>query len=432
MPSVSVIVPVFNTEKYLSKCIESIIKQSYKDLEILLVDDGSADNSLNICQNYAKQDSRIKVLAQKNQGPSVARNNALSIAEGEYICFVDSDDYISENTVENALKNMSDDVGMVIWGVNVFSEDNLSYSDWFNDYLNFEDDGITELTTEKKFQISVVPWNKMFRHNIIKKYNIDFPAGRLYEDNAFWWKYTMFCPKAYFMRDKLHYYNLRLSSLRGNVNNKKREIECDRIYMVENVYNFCVQNNVLETNRELLKRLLIHTFKAAYEATSEPNTITLLTYNLIKKMNFSNIDNSDLINSIPSLRDADNDSLKTIKYVLQLTDYAKNTNLNNSPGAVNSVFGIFRTLYNAGKADEIIQTVKLFIAKYPNNLLFIQLLGDTYHFLKNDIENALICYKKCAELKPDNAVIYGLISDIYGQKRDVFNQLLYKQKELNV
>ena len=105
---ISIIVPIYNVEKYIHKCIESIINQTYKNLEIILVDDGSPDNCGNICEEYAKNDSRIKVIHKENNGLSSARNAGLEICKGDYIGFVDSDDYIELNMYEvliNALKN---------------------------------------------------------------------------------------------------------------------------------------------------------------------------------------------------------------------------------------------------------------------------------------------------------------------------------------
>ena len=96
---VSVIVPVYNSEVYLSMCIDSIINQTYKNLEIILIDDGSTDNSLKICNDYEKKDNRIKVFHQENKGVSAARNLGLSLSQGEYITFVDSDDELIENGI---------------------------------------------------------------------------------------------------------------------------------------------------------------------------------------------------------------------------------------------------------------------------------------------------------------------------------------------
>lgn len=107
-PLISVIVPVYNTEKYLSECIDSIINQTYKNLEIILIDDGSPDDCGSICDNYAKKDKRIKVYHNKNNGVSYTRNFGISKATGDYIGFIDSDDFISEKMYEILLKNIID------------------------------------------------------------------------------------------------------------------------------------------------------------------------------------------------------------------------------------------------------------------------------------------------------------------------------------
>src|SRR4051794_29018143 len=103
---ISIIVPVYNTQRYLSRCIDSILKQSYKDLEIILIDDGSTDNSLSVCQEYASRDKRIKVLQKGNGGQGTARNMGLDICKGEYIGFVDSDDYIMPEMYELMLESI--------------------------------------------------------------------------------------------------------------------------------------------------------------------------------------------------------------------------------------------------------------------------------------------------------------------------------------
>ena len=103
-PKVSIVVPIYNTEKYLKNCLDSILNQTYKNLEIILVDDGSTDSSKKIIDNYAKKDSRIKVVRQKNQGQSTARNNGLGIATGDFISFIDSDDKVAKNFIEKLLE----------------------------------------------------------------------------------------------------------------------------------------------------------------------------------------------------------------------------------------------------------------------------------------------------------------------------------------
>ena len=103
---VSVIIPVYNVEKYLRRCLDSVVGQTYKDLEIILVDDGSTDGSTEICEEYAKKDSRIRFLRKQNGGLSSARNAGLLVATGEYVTFVDSDDYIEDFTYERLILNI--------------------------------------------------------------------------------------------------------------------------------------------------------------------------------------------------------------------------------------------------------------------------------------------------------------------------------------
>ena len=105
---ISVIVPIYNVEKYLERCVESIINQTYKNLEIILVDDGSPDNCPQMCDDYAKKDSRIKVVHKKNGGLSDARNAGMKVATGEYVSFIDSDDYISLDFYETLLETIVD------------------------------------------------------------------------------------------------------------------------------------------------------------------------------------------------------------------------------------------------------------------------------------------------------------------------------------
>ena len=120
MPKVTVIVPVYNVEQYLRRCIDSILAQTFGDLELILVDDGSADSSGVICDAYAEKDSRVKVIHQKNSGVSAARNTGLDAAEGEYIAFVDSDDHVDPDYLAALLQTKAD---LVICGA-ILQKDN--------------------------------------------------------------------------------------------------------------------------------------------------------------------------------------------------------------------------------------------------------------------------------------------------------------------
>ena len=119
---VSIIVPVYNVEQYLNRCISSIVNQTYKNLEIILVDDASPDSCPQICEDWAKRDCRIKVIHKANEGAGVARNTGLCCATGEYVCFFDSDDFVNPDTIENAIElARKEDADVVIFGANIWN-----------------------------------------------------------------------------------------------------------------------------------------------------------------------------------------------------------------------------------------------------------------------------------------------------------------------
>ena len=127
MCKISIIVPVYNVEKYIAECIESVLNQNFEDYELILVDDGSKDNSLSICREYAEKDERIRVFSKENGGVSSARNFGFDKAEGEYITFIDSDDYVSPDYCSILLSYMNESIGMVVLGLQkVFTDGRIS------------------------------------------------------------------------------------------------------------------------------------------------------------------------------------------------------------------------------------------------------------------------------------------------------------------
>ena len=183
---VSFVVPIFNVEKYLHKCIDSIINQTYKNIEIILVDDGSPDNSGKICDEYAKNDSRIKVLHKQNEGVSAARNDGIIIASGEYITFIDSDDFISVDYCEKLLNTMIENNAQIIIS--------KMYSFRENEEIKVEEkEFIAETFTSEQTILNLFVkryYNSMGGKMILKDLfkNIRFPVGRIYEDSATMYK----------------------------------------------------------------------------------------------------------------------------------------------------------------------------------------------------------------------------------------------------
>lgn len=179
---ISVIIPVYNVEKYLEKCVQSVINQTYKNLEIILVDDGSTDSSGKMCDEISKTDSRIKVIHKKNGGISDTRNAALKIATGDYFGFVDSDDYIASDMFEtlcNLLENNNSDISIVS-----FYEFYKNKLIGVRDSKNLENlsklDAIKELLIDSKIQSYT--WNKLFKKELFN--NLEFPVGKNFEDIA--------------------------------------------------------------------------------------------------------------------------------------------------------------------------------------------------------------------------------------------------------
>lgn len=182
-PLISIIVPVYKVEEYLDKCVESIICQSYKNLEIILVDDGSPDNCPALCDAYAEKESRIRVVHKTNGGLSDARNAGIQIATGEYIGFVDADDWIDQDMYETLIKAIIDNKADI-------SEIGVKYC--FSDRTEYQKaDAIHVLNKQellaafldRSLLIQGCVWGKLYRAEIVKK--VMFPVGRLHEDGYF-------------------------------------------------------------------------------------------------------------------------------------------------------------------------------------------------------------------------------------------------------
>lgn len=209
-PKISIIVPVYNVEKYLDRCIKSILNQTYKDFELILINDGSTDNSGNICDEYKKIDNRIVVIHKKNGGTSSARNDGIDIAKGKYIGFVDSDDYIEENMyyeLYNDIKINNSDISICKY---IEMDDNtIKHRGNLlkNSYSKIE--SLEELYKQNWAEF-VVPWNKLYKSELIKEFR--YPLGRKYEDAFIIHRLLYKCNKVTCINKNLYYYYQRKGS----------------------------------------------------------------------------------------------------------------------------------------------------------------------------------------------------------------------------
>lgn len=194
---ISVIIPVYKAEKYLNKCIDSVLNQTFKNFELILVDDGSPDNSGAICDEYAKKDSRIKVVHKQNGGSSSARNAGIKVAQGEFINFIDSDDTIPNDSLENLIKVQKENDADFVCGVleSSYSNNAIQKIPFINKYFDLHEiiDADSEIFLSKHFR---GPCTKLFRRSILQEEHLFFNEDILYgEDTIFVYEYLSKCKK---------------------------------------------------------------------------------------------------------------------------------------------------------------------------------------------------------------------------------------------
>ena len=244
---VSVIVPVYKVEQYLNRCVSSIIKQSHTNLEIILVDDGSPDRCPQLCDEWALQDSRIKVVHKENGGLSDARNVGLKKASGNYICFVDSDDYVSTKFVETLYELIhlyNTDMSAVSLK-EVFSMEQENIVSACAGNIVFEGEAaLKELFSNDTF--SNYAWNKMYKRELFD--NVEFPVGRKMEDLGTTYKLLMRAKKIAFSKEQLYYYFQREDSILHRVDlnfyKDKFELSLNRYREINQTYPNMIENNI--------------------------------------------------------------------------------------------------------------------------------------------------------------------------------------------
>ncbi len=225
---VSIIVPIYNVEQYLRQCIESLITQTYCNIEIILVDDESPDNSPIICDEYANQDDRIKVIHKVNGGVSSARNVGIECAHGEWITFVDGDDYLEEFIIEKAMKTLKNsdcaekDVPLVQWNYSILKKGKIEkQSNLYIKNMNKEllyAFAIGSIFTNQEVQLKGLgcPWGKLFSSTVLKKNEIRFDE-KIYmaEDRLFVWQYLKYLTNLIVVNENGYLYRIHSESACG-------------------------------------------------------------------------------------------------------------------------------------------------------------------------------------------------------------------------
>ena len=238
---ISVVIPAFNVEKYIEECLQSVIWQTYDDLEIICINDGSKDETQRILEKYARLDPRVKVVIQENKSVSCARNLGLKYATSDYITFVDSDDVIGRDYMKRLWENRNK-ADCVMVNMRRFSTEVLldkSELSWYERYNLSDKTGLYEMTPIFMSRVFMTCWGKLFKKSIIEKYNMKFYEGVIHEDNAYCYEYLSHCKNLYYVNEILYNYRKRVGSLTYNLltdKNKKSKRKNKNFYDMLKVY----------------------------------------------------------------------------------------------------------------------------------------------------------------------------------------------------
>ena len=273
MTKVSLIIPVYNVAPYLAQCLDSILAQTMPDIELICINDGSTDESGAILQGYAAKDGRIKIINQKNQGVSAARNAGLKAVRADYVMFVDSDDYMAPDMVEKLYQTMIEkNPDVVICSakcVNQLPKDADSevvrwqswLQPWFDEYA--KKTGVYDVSKNIKDEFISVVWNKLYKASIIKDYQIEFPLHLIEEDEYWLWAYMLHCKKYAFVDERLYFYVQRSGSIMTTRNGNEKVLD---ILEIEHLIFKLVQKyENIDDYREILADWYVKTVEEILE-----------------------------------------------------------------------------------------------------------------------------------------------------------------------
>lgn len=256
-PKVSIIIPIWNTEKYLEKCLDSIVNQTLKDIEIICVNNGSTDSCAEIIDKYMRKDSRIKTVFKEHGCLSSARNAGIKLATAPYMTFVDSDDWIEPQCYEVALQKFENDteIDLVCWGANVVSVDIDESSQYLKNaktYHKIRLVGKRDLSISNILKSNVCVWNKLFKTEIIRQNDVRFPENLCLEDNTFFYCYIANCKKAYYLDKYFYNYVQRKNSELERIRSQQSEVYAMALKNLEFIINYLKKKNLFYKYEDLL------------------------------------------------------------------------------------------------------------------------------------------------------------------------------------
>lgn len=308
---ISVIVPVYNAEKVVGRCIESVILQTYTDWELILVDDGSNDQSISVCEIYAHKESRIRIIHQENQGPSKARNTGINAAKGDYICFIDSDDYVSPNYLSDF--NLDKDVDFVVQGMELI---------YINERLNKKYIPLKTLVCKldkalEEASIYVLlygPCCKAFKTSILRENNIVFPLNVHYgEDRIFVLKYMRYCYNNVKIISIANYYYMHENMASLTAKRKKSiELAQSSLLQYRELKKLIAKITINKYSLYYRKELMLDTYQSVY------NNILENKFKIWKSMSYIRQLDKDLMQFIYKEKSLPR-TFNLIKYLVKLS-----------------------------------------------------------------------------------------------------------------
>ena len=258
---ISVIVSCYKGGKDLPVCLDSLINQSLKDIEIICIDDCSPDNTAEVLKEYSKKDSRITIVTnKKNLGVSASRNKGINLAKSKYVMFCDSDDYYEPETCEHmldAIEQNKADVAINEIRVIYEAHEEMRFSD--SNYYSLKYSGLEYINDELILNTDLSPTNKIFKKEILDKYNIRFPEGLYFEDAFFCSAYFCCCKNAFYLNEQLYNYIRHEKSTMSNTwsSNKTKDPAIDHLYIAFRLFDFLSKHKLLDKYNELYWRLFL-------------------------------------------------------------------------------------------------------------------------------------------------------------------------------
>lgn len=442
---VSIIVPVYNTAEYLPECLDSLVNQSLKDIEIICVDDGSSDNSLEILEEYAKKDSRIKVFSNENSGLAITRNFGIEQSSGKYIGFVDSDDYVDEFMFEKLyISCKQNDLDLAICKISLFDDEtgqvnndlnyyNLSvFKDFDKDVFDSDD------TMAFTCNIAANAYNKLYRKSLLEDNSISFPPHLIFEDEVFFIKTYLTAKRISIVNEFLYYYRLNRNGSITYMEKENNYVDIVDIYKKER--EIFKEVGKYEEYKVLLANRMLFLILARYTQTSpkfKENFYNVMKEDLSEVLSDEDIKNNlslNVKNRVSKIIESENfeeftklDQFKIFSIILicHNAEYYLDMGINS---ILNQHFSfesnIQLILINNASDDDTDSICRKYEKLYPENIVYIskdeqmdldELESEAQEYVKGDYTIVLD-----EPYKLDRDVLSSLIINVNDQLDDAF------------